>query len=78
MWDIMKVVKSLEDSGLLIKSVSETIESVAKEQKRGFLGILLSNLGPTLLGNLLTVKGTTRAGEGTIRAGEHFYYCLII
>ena len=72
MWDIMKVVKSLEDSGLLIKSVSETIESVAKEQKRGFLGILLSNLGPTLLGNLLTVKGTTRAGEGTIRAGEDF------
>ena len=72
MWDIMKVVKSLEDSGLLIKSVSETIESVAKEQKRGFLRILLSNLGPTLLGNLLTVKGTTRAGEGTIRAGEHF------
>ena len=68
----MKVVKSLEDSGLLIKSVSETIESVAKEQKRGFLGILLSNLGPTLLGNLLTVKGTARAGERTIRAGEHF------
>ena len=61
----MKVVTSLEDSGLLIKSVSETIKNEAKEQKRGFLGILLSNLGPSLLRNLIT-------GKGTIRAGEHF------
>ena len=79
--DIMKIVKSLEDSGLLIKGVSETIQNVAKEQKGGFLGMLLGTLGASLLGNLLNVKGviatshihgTIRVGEGTIRAGEKF------
>ena len=39
--DIMKIVKSLEDSGLLIKGVSETIKDDAKEQKGGFLSMLL-------------------------------------
>ena len=38
--DIMKIVKSLEEPGLLIKNVSETIENEAKEQKGGFLGML--------------------------------------
>ena len=79
--DIMKIVKSLEDSGLLIKGVSETIQNVAKEQKGGFLEMLLGTLGASLLGNLLNVKGviamshihgTIRVGEGTIRAGEKF------
>ena len=68
----MKIVKSLEDCGLLIKSVSETIKDEAKEQKEGFLSFLLGTLGASLLGNLLTGKGTTRAGEGIIRAGENF------
>ena len=68
--DIMKIVKSLEESGLLIKSISETIKNEVKIQKGGFLGMLLGTLGASLLGNLLTGKGTVRAGEGTIRAGE--------
>ena len=68
----MKVVKSLEDCGLLIKSVSETIKDEAKEQKEEFLSFLLGTLGASLLGNLLTGKGTIRAGEGIIRAGENF------
>ena len=68
--DIMKIVKSLEESGLLIKEVSETIKNEAKEQKGGFLGMLLGTSGVSLLGNLLTDKGTIRAGEGTIRAGK--------
>ena len=77
--NIMKILKSLEESGLLIKSVSETIKSEAKEQKGGFLGMLLGTLGASLLGNLITGKGvvatgqgrgTIRAGEGTFRAGE--------
>ena len=59
----MKIVKSLEDCGLLIKSVSETIKDEAKEQKEGFLSFLLGTLGASLLGNLLTGKGTIRAGE---------------
>ena len=61
--DIMKIVKSLEEFGLLIKIVSETIKNEAKEQKGGFLGMLLGTLGASLLGNLLTGKGTIRAGE---------------
>ena len=48
--DIMKIVKSLEHSGLLIKGVSETIKSEAKEQKGGFVGMLLGTLGASLLG----------------------------
>ena len=49
--DIIKIVKSLEESVLLIKGVSETIKNEAKEQKGGFLGMLLCTLGVSLLGN---------------------------
>ena len=70
--DIMKKVKSLEESGLLAKVVSETIKNEAKEQKEGFVWILLGTLGASLSGNLLTGKGTIRVGEGTVRAGENF------
>ena len=71
MEDIIQIVKSLEDSGLLTKGVIETIKNEAKEQKREFLGMLLGTLGPSLVGNLLTGKGTIRAGAGTIIAGEN-------
>ena len=57
MKDIIKIVKSLKDSGLLIKGVSETIKNEAKEQKGGFPGMLLGILGTSLLGNLLTGEG---------------------
>ena len=70
--DNMKIVKSFEESGLLITCVRETLENEAKEQKGGFLGMLLGSLGASLLGNLLTGKGTVTAVEGTIRAGENF------
>ena len=63
----MKIVKSLEESFLLIKGVSRTTKKEVKEQKGGFLSMLLDT---SLLGNLLTSKGTIRAGECTIRAGE--------
>ena len=68
--DIMKIIKSLEESRLLRKGVSKTIKNEAKEQRVGFLGVLLSTLDSSLLGNLLTSKGVIRAGEGTIIAGE--------
>ena len=72
--DIMKVVQVLEDSNILLKGVTKTIKNETKEQKGGFLSMLLSTLGASLLGHLLTKilsgKGTVRAGEGTIRAGE--------
>ena len=54
--DIIKIVKSLEDSGVLLKGVSETIQHEAKEQKGGFLSMLLGTLGASLLGNLFTVE----------------------
>ena len=72
MKDIMKIVKSLEESDLLIKDVSKTIQNEAKEQKGRFLSMLLGTLCASLLGNLLTDKGKIRAGEGTIRAGQDF------
>ena len=84
MKDIIKIVKSLEDSGLLLKGVTETVQNEVKEQKGGFLSMLLGTLGASLLGNLLTGKGAFharkrvnkkgkgihRAGEGIVRAGE--------
>ena len=65
--DISKIVKSIEDSGLLLKGVSETIQHEAKEQRRGFLSMLLVTLGASLLGDILSGKGVIRAGEGAIR-----------
>ena len=53
MKDIIRIVKSLEDSGLLFKGVSETIQKKAKEQKGGFLSMLLGTLDAILLGNIL-------------------------
>ena len=70
--NIMKIVNSLEESYLLIKDVSKTIKDEVKEQRGGFLEILLGILGASLLANLLTGIGTIRAGEGTIRASETF------
>ena len=71
--DILKIVKSLENSGVLLKGVSETIQHEAKEQRGGFLGMLLGTLAASLLGDVLSKglsgKGVIRAGEETIRAG---------
>ena len=71
--DILKIVRSLEDSGVLLKGVSEKIQHEAKEQRGGFLSMLLGTLGASLLGDVLSKglsgKGLIRAGEGTIRAG---------
>ena len=49
----MKRVKSLEESGLLIKTVSETIKYKPRKQKVGFLSLLLGILGASLLGSML-------------------------
>ena len=62
--DIMKIVQALEDSNILLKGVTKTIKNETKEQKGGFLSILLGTLGASLLGNLLTWKGIVRAGTG--------------
>ena len=69
--DIMKIIEALENSGILLKGVSKTIENETKKQRGGFLSMLLGTLGASLLGNLLTGgKGIMRAGDGILRAGE--------
>ena len=69
--DIMKIIEALENSGILLKGVTKTIENETKEQRGGFLSMLLGTLGASLLGNLLTGGiGIVRAGEGVVRAGE--------
>ena len=72
MQDLLKIVKSLEDSGLLLDGVTETVKNEVKEEKGGFLSMLLGTLGTSLLGNMLAGRGVIRAGEGTIRAGYGF------
>ena len=88
MEDLIKVVKSLEDSGLLLNGVTESAKNKVKEQRGGFLSMLLGTLVASLLGNLSSRKGAIatsqgwvvnkkgkvihRAGEGIIRAGEGY------
>ena len=78
MEDIIKIIKSPEDSALLLKGGTESVQKEVKEQKEGFPSMLLGTLGASLLGNLLTVREINRAGkgcgingadEGVLRAG---------
>ena len=66
MKDIMKIIEVVENSGILLKGVSKTIENETKEQRGGFLSMLLGTLGAGLLGDLLKRKGIMRAGEGSV------------
>ena len=74
--DIVEIVQALEVSNILLKGVPKTIKNETKEQKGGFLSMLLGTLGASLLGNLLTGKGIVRAGSGNkkgkgiVRAGS--------
>ena len=69
--DIMKIIEALENSGILLKGVTKTIENETKEQRGGFLSMLLGTLEASLLRNLLTGgKGMMRAGDGIVRASE--------
>ena len=81
MEDIIKIVKSLEDSGLLLKGVTETVQNEVKEQNGRFLSMLLGTVGASLLGNILAGKeaiatsqgreiNKKRKGRGINRAGQ--------
>ena len=61
---IIKIVRSLEDSGLLLKEVTEKVQNQVTEQKRIFLSMFLGMLGASSLGNILAGKGINRAGNG--------------
>ena len=68
--DIMKIIQALEDSNILLKEVTKTIENETKEQKGGFLSMLLGTLGASLLGNLLSAKGIVRTGSGRLSSAS--------
>ena len=74
--DIIKIIEAIKNSNILLKGVTKTIKNETKEQKGGFLSMLLGTLGASLLGNLLTGKGILRAGSGNkkgkgiLRAGS--------
>ena len=69
MEDIIKIVKSLEDSGLLLKGVCKTVQNESKEQKGRFISMLLCTLGASLLGNIL-------AGKGINRRNFEWWFCI--
>ena len=73
MQDLLKIVKSLEDSEILFDGITETVKNEVKEKKDCFLAMLLGSLGASLLGDLLikhlSSRGVIRIGEGIIRAG---------
>ena len=74
--DIIKIIQALENTNILLKAVTKTIKNETKEQKGGFLSMLLGTLGASLLGNLLSGKGILRVGSGNnkgkgiLRAGS--------
>ena len=67
--DNIKIVKSLENFGLLLKGVTETVQNEVKKQKGGILSMLLGTLDASLSGNILPGRGINRAGEGIVRDG---------
>ena len=72
MEEIIEIVKSFKDSGLLLNGGSETIQNEAKEQKVEFLSMLLGTLGASLFGNIIAGNEINRAGKVFIRAGYRF------
>ena len=72
MEDIMKIVKSLEESGLLVKGMNETVNNETKEQKVQFLPMSFGALAASMLGSALKGRGVMRVGAGTIRPGKNF------
>ena len=62
--DIIKIAPALEDSNILLKGVTKAVKNETKEEKGGFLSMLLGTLGASLIGNLFVGKRIARAGYG--------------
>ena len=72
MHDLIRIIKSLEDLGLLIDGVSKKVKHEIKKQEGGFLGMLLRTLGVSIIGNMLPGKGVMKTGKGVVRAGIRY------
>ena len=70
--DVFKIVRSIKDTDLLIRGINETAANEAKEQKGGFLGLLVATLGDNWLWNMILRQGNNWAGKGVIRSGQDF------
>ena len=70
--DIIKIVKLHEESGWILKRISETVKNEANKQKVTFLSMLLGTIAASILGSELAWKGVIRADEGVLRAGQIF------
>ena len=67
--DIMKIVQALEGSNISLKKITKTIENETKEQKEGFLGMLLGTSGASLLEKMLRAGYRNTERKGMLRAG---------
>ena len=70
--DVIRIIKSLVNSGILLDGVRETVKHEVKKPERGFLGMLLETLGASVFGNILTRKGVMRAGKGVAREARGY------
>ena len=70
--DIIKIVKLHEESGWILKRISQTVKNEANKQKLRFLSMLLGTIAASILGSELAWKGVIRADEGVLRAGQIF------
>ena len=60
--DILKIMKSLEENGVFIEGISDTVKQKVNKQKGGLLSLLLGTLASSILGNILSDKGWYRSG----------------
>ena len=76
--DIIGIIKSLENLGVLIDAVKEAVKHETKKQEGGFLGMLLGTLGTPMLRNTLTGKGVLRPGREYNNMDKIFQFCIFL
>ena len=72
MYDITKIIKSLEVSGALIDRVTKTVKHEIKKQGGGFLGTLLVSLAPSLVQPVISSVVKDKSERGIRRAGTGY------
>ena len=70
--DVIRIIKSLENWGVLSYGVGDAVKHEIKKQRDRFLGMLSGTLGAPKLVNMLTEEGVIRAGKGVVREGREY------